>query len=352
MDYKAIVLELKDKGIIIGDDITGYKLNPYLEMPKSLSFDEVSMTQGLNRCNSRLDADTTSEVARGVFLKSPFLAANMSTVVSADFCNKLYHLGALGVLHRAWKNEQDYLKEVKKIADNCGIVAASVGAGKDQVSLASRLIEAGATMIVIDIAHGYSPDVINTAARIRKGFPKVKIIVGNTINPDMMYEVEPYCDAVKTSIGTGSACETKDMTGCYEKNYSIVSKFKDVSKKLGLPIISDGGFSKPEQVAKAIAAGANSVMLGRVYARCPESAAELVGDKKLYAGMASREVQKQWRGGLKPGTCPEGKSVLIPLGEPVAAVIERYTGALRSSITYVGATNIEEFQDKARFVRL
>lgn len=358
MLYKKdeVLDNLLAQGIIIGTSTTGYKINPYLEMPKSLSFQDVALRQGKNLCASRLDASIKSEVARGLTLEVPMMAANMSSVTSASMCIALEKAGALGVLHRAWRTEHQYVEEVCLIAEQCCNVAVSVGAGPEQVALAGQLAIAGANIIVIDIAQGYSPAVIETGRAIKKKRPHIKLIVGNTINPEMMYEVDDFADAVKVGIAQGSVCETKNTAGCTEKQFTAVQSFKDVSRKLGLPIISDGSIKEPGDFTKAIAAGANSVMAGGIFARCPESAADEVDvdgvTKKMYFGMASREAQRRWRGGVKKGTCPEGKTTLLSMGESVDSLLERYSGALRSGITYAGATNIVTLQDVAKFVRV
>ena len=354
MNYREIVLELKNKGLIVGDDQTGYNINPYLEMPKSLAFSDVAIMQGKNVCNSRSDANTRSEFVRGGELTTPIVAANMSAVTDAKFCNLLGSLGALGVLHRAWPLASEYILEASKLDGRWR--AASVGAGPDQVKLATTLVDAGVNVIVIDIAQGYSPSVIKTGQEIKRLHPDVKLVVGNTINTELMYEVESFADAVKVGIAQGSVCETKNTAGSTMKQWSAVSNFKEVSRKLGLPIISDGSIKEPADFTKAIAAGANSVMAGRIFARCPESAAETVevnGElKKMYFGMASREAQRRWRGGLKKGTCPEGKTDLIPLGESASDLITRYSGALKSGMTYAGADNVTTFQRVVKFIRV
>jgi IMP dehydrogenase/GMP reductase len=357
MDYKDFVEGLKRRGIVVGDETVGYKVNPYLDMPQSLSFDDVSINQSMNVCDSRLDADIKSEVFRGVYLDTPMIASNMSAVVNADFCILLRKLGALGIMHRAFPVEQEYLDEVKKVARECDVVAASVGIGGSQLELAEKLIvHAGANVINIDIAHGYSQAVIDMGRTLKKKFPHIKLIVGNTINPEFMYLVADFADAVKVAIGTGSACITRYTAGCYQHPFSLLQNFHPVSRKLGLPIIQDGGIRGPSDFTKAIAAGANSCMMGGTFARCPESAAELHYvngvPKKLYFGMASKEAQVRWKGGLKPGTCAEGKSLFLDIGEPAAEFIERFGGALRSGITYAGATDVKSFQDKVEFVRL
>lgn len=356
MDYKALVLDMARKGLLVGDEDFGYRINPYLEMPRSLSFEDVSINQDMNACLSRLDADIKSEVFRGVYLDTPMIASNMSAVTNSSFCIALRKLGALGILHRAFPVEQDYIDEVKRVAKECDLVAASIGVGGSQLELADRLIAAGANIINIDIAHGFSQPVLDLGKTLKKRYPGIKLIVGNTINPKFMKLVADFADAVKVAIGTGSACITRYTAGCYQHPFSLLQNFHSASREYGLPVILDGGIKSPADFTKAIAAGANSCMIGGGFARCPESAADLVyvdgSPKKLYFGMASKEAQARWKGGLKPGTCAEGKSLYLDMGEPAAQFVERYSGALRSGITYSGATDVKTFQDKVEFIRL
>lgn len=355
----SLANDLVKKEIIFFDKRTQqYVLSPTVEsqhFPISLGFDDIAIQQAKNICNSRLDVDTKSEVIRGVFRDIPLIAANMSTVTSPEFCIELYKLGALGCLHRAM-SDADIINGTKKIANQCDIVCVSIGVGDSQFELCQSLIRIGANVIFIDIAQGYSDNVISLAKCIKEFSPQTKVVVGNAINENIMLEVHSFVDAVKVGISSGMACETKDTAGCTERQFSAILKFKRLSREFGLPVISDGGIRKPSDFVKAIAAGSNSAMAGSVFASCPESAADIVKEQgkvyKIYAGMASRYVQDRWRGGLKPGTCPEGKVIKLPYGESCELLLDRYTGALRSGITYAGADNIKDFQNKVKFVRL
>jgi len=363
MNFQELLKKLLDTGIVVGSERAGYKINPYIEMPKSLGFEEVGILQNNSLLEnnsyvaSRSDVDTTSEVIRGVYLQAPFMAANMSSVCNGAFALKLRQLGAMGVIHRAWRRELDYLDEVHNliIYSDSPWVAASVGVGEDQFELAKKLIGVGANILFIDIAHGYSEAVLHLARQIKKYSSETKVVVGNTNNVDMLYDFNDVADAVKAGIAQGLSCETALTAGATERMYTTVDKFKKASADLGLPIISDGGIRSPSDATKAIAAGANSVMMGSVFARCAESAAELIyvndKPKKKYTGMASRENQEKWHGYVK-NDCPEGKTILLDLGEPVEALLKRYVGALRSGITYAGAKNIKEFQEKVKFTRI
>jgi len=326
----------------------------------SLGFEHVSFKQKKNQCTSRLDVDTTSEIIKGVYRPIPMIASNMSTVCNAEFCIQLYKLGALGVMHRAAPREHLF-ESIHKISSECQWAAASVGVGKDQVALAVDLMAHGANIIFIDIAHGYSDAVIETARAIKspgRCGPNMKVVIGNTTNVNLMLEAKDVSDAIKVGIATGAACETKNTAGCTEKQFSATLKFKNISKELGIPVISDGGISEPADMVKAIGAGANSIMAGSIFARCPESAAPVVPHPtkghpvKLYAGMASRWVAERWKGGLKDGTCPEGGVRYLGMGEPLEPFLKRWSGALKSGITYAGGKDIQSFQETVEFVRL
>jgi IMP dehydrogenase/GMP reductase len=327
-----------------------------VKLEESFGFESISIKQKKNRCLSRLDAETKSEIIRGVTVKIPLIAANMSTVIDANFYIKLSELGAFGFLHRA-QSENDYCNEVIAVTENCQWVPVSIGVGSDQYDLAQKLIKCGANIIVIDVAHGYSDTVIELGRKLKTDFPHIKMVVGNTVNPDMMYEVEDFADAVKVGIAQGFACETKNTAGCTEKQFSAVLKFKELSKKMGLPIISDGGLREPADLVKSIAAGANSAMGGSIFASCPESAGDVFYEnalptKKIYAGMASEYVQNRWKGRLKPGTCAEGGVRYLDIGKPVAQMLEVWQGALRSGITYSGGVDIKSFQECVEFIRI
>jgi IMP dehydrogenase len=329
----------------------------------SLGFEDVSIQQAKNICKSRLDVNIKSEAIRGVYLDVPLIAANMSAVINPSFASYIARYGGLGILHRALSKE-DRINQVQELVKyEVKWVASSIGVGPDEFEIAKDLIRNGCNIITIDIAHGYSDTVFDMCKNVKRFSPTTKVIVGNTTSTDMVNEIfewnkfkafeEPDC--IKLGIGQGASCQTKDTAGCTEKQFSAVLKFKELSRKYGIPVISDGGIRRPADFSLAISAGANSVMAGSIFARCPESAAETVqsgnGMKKLYAGMSSSHVQNQWKGGLKEKTCAEGKVVLLEIGEGVEALMNRYAGALRSGITYAGANDIKSFQDNVRYVR-
>ena len=325
------------------------------DIPQSLHFSDVAIVQEKNKALSRLDVNLSSEIIRGVVRPSPLIAANMSTVTNAFFYKELYKLGGMAFLHRA-QSIQAQCEEIKEVAKDCEWVGFSIGVGADYKSSVNELFMAGGNVCLIDIAHGYSDTVIELGRWIKTMYPEIKVVVGNTNNVKMMEEIADFADGLKIGIGQGKACRTMNTAGCTEGQFTTVLKFKEISKKYGIPIISCGGIREAADVVKAVGAGANGVMIGSVFAACPESAAPikntLDGKFKVYAGMASSHVQKEWKGGLKDNTCAEGDVVLLPISQPVEQVVQHYTGALRSGITYSGSLSIPEFQKNVSWVRI
>lgn len=325
-----------------------------MEFEVSYGFEDIGIAQQKNICASRLDVDIKSEIIKGVTVDVPLIASNMSTVINSDFYIKLIKLGAFAVLHRA--NSNEFIRsEVKKVAKECQWVAASIGIDSTQFDFTKDLIKDGCNIVVIDVAHGYNDSVLELGKAIKQWSPSTKLVIGNATNTGLLIESYKFADAIKIGLAQGYACETKNTAGCSEKQFSAVIKFKELSQYYGVPLISDGSIKEPADFSKAIAAGANSVMAGKIFAACPESAAEVehVNDvpKKVYAGMASRYVQEQWKGGLKPGTCSEGGIRYLNIGESAEKLLERYSGALKSGITYGGGKDIKTFQENVKFVR-
>ncbi len=322
---------------------------------RSLSFNDVAIYQKKNKVASRLSVDTSSEIIRGVVRPTPLIAANMSTVVNAEFYKQIYALGGMAFLHRA-QTIDEQITEIKDVAKVCEWVGFSIGVGQEYKDRVGDMIAAGGNICLIDIAHGYSDSVIDLGRWIKLMYPQVKIVVGNTNNVEMMNEVKDFADAIKIGIANGAACRTKDTAGCVEGQWTVINRFSNAARELNIPVISCGGIRQASDFTKAIAAGANSCMIGSVFASTPESAAPikhtLDGKFKIYSGMASKAVQDKWKGGLKDGTCAEGTTLLLPISEPLEQVVQHYVGALRSGITYAGSTSVKEMQENVTWIKL
>jgi IMP dehydrogenase len=241
--------------------------------------------------------------------------------------------------------------------------ASTVGDAGFERSLA--LIEAGADVVVIDTAHGHSSLVSQAVARLRKESNKVQIVAGNVATYEATRSlIDAGADAVKVGIGPGSICTTRIVAGVGVPQLTAILDCVRAANGSGVPIIADGGIKFSGDLAKAIAAGASTAMLGSLFAGTEEAPGEVIlyqgRSYKSYRGMGSvgamargsadRYFQKEVQDTMK--LVPEGIEGQVPFKGPIAPVVHQLVGGLRAAMGYVGAPNIAEFQKRARFVRI
>lgn len=244
-------------------------------------------------------------------------------------------------------------------------VAAAIGVTSDAVDRASALVKAGVDAIVIDTAHGHTKGVVSVLKDIKKSFPELDIIVGNIATAEAAkYLVEAGADAVKVGIGPGSICTTRVVAGVGFPQFSAVLEVAAAIKGSGVPVIADGGIRYTGDIPKAIAAGADSVMLGSLLAGTKESPGETIiyeGRKfKSYRGMGSVEAMKE---GSKDRyfqdveddikkLVPEGIVGRVPYKGELYESIHQFIGGLRAGMGYCGAKDIETLKETGQFVKI
>ncbi len=243
-------------------------------------------------------------------------------------------------------------------------VGAAIGIGADTLDRAQALIEAHVDLLAIDTAHGHSRGVLEMVGRLREAFPAVQIVAGNVATRDGAAAlVERGVDGVKVGVGPGSICTTRVVTGAGVPQLTAVIQASEACREAGVPLIADGGIKFSGDVTKALAAGADSVMIGSLFAGTEESPGETV----LYQGRTFKEYRGMGSiGAMKQGSkdryfqddfdqdklVPEGIEGRVPYKGPLSALIGQLVGGLRSGMGYVGAAGIAELHEKARFVRL
>lgn len=244
-------------------------------------------------------------------------------------------------------------------------VAAATTVGEDGFRRTELLVDAGCDLIVVDTAHGHSSRVIEAVARIKKQSNAVQVIAGNVATADATAAlIDAGADAIKVGIGPGSICTTRIVAGVGVPQLTAISDCAREASKHGVPIIADGGIKFSGDVAKAIAAGAQCVMLGSLLAGTDEAPGETYlyqgRTYKSYRGMGSvgamargsadRYFQAEVRDTLK--LVPEGIEGQVPYKGPVDGVLHQIVGGLRAAMGYVGAATVPELQEKAKFVRI
>jgi len=241
-------------------------------------------------------------------------------------------------------------------------VAAAVGVGKDTIQRASALVQAGVDVLVIDTAHGYSQSVINTAKMLRKKFPAIELVIGNVATKEAVLELLRLdIDAIKVGIGPSSICTTRVVAGVGVPQFSAILECATVARKRNIPIIADGGIRFSGDIVKALAAGADTVMIGNLFAGTDESPGEevlLEGRRyKIYRGMGSLDAMvkgsadRYFQEEAKK-LVPEGIVGRVPYRGKVSDVIYQLIGGLKAGMGYCGARDLNELRRKARFVRI
>lgn len=287
-------------------------------------------------------------------IQVPVISSNMDTVTGGYMAKAMYDAGGLGAIHRFMtinENVGQYLSvRGQRVPSDCFV---SVGVNRDSKERTQALYDAGARYFVIDIAHGHSKMMKDMIAWIKSEYSDIFLMAGNVATSGATYDLACWgADAIKVGIGPGAVCLTKNVTGvtvpqlgAIQACASVKLPLDDQRKPL---IIADGGIREYGDVAKAIAAGADMVMIGGMFAGTHEAPGDLIDGKKVYRGMASRDAMRQIRVGNSMPT-PEGTSMLVESKGPVKNIVQDIAGGLRSAFSYSNARTIKEFQLRAKF---
>ena len=293
----------------------------------------------------------------------------MDTVTESAMAIAMAKAGGIGIVHRNLPIE-DQVKHVIEVKKS-GIVGAAVGVGDDGYARAVALIEAGVDVVVVDTAHGHHRAVLEAIARIKKSHPDIQIIGGNVATrAGAQALINAGADAVKVGVGPGSICTTRVVAGVGVPQVTAIMEAHKACVKADVPLIADGGLQYSGDIAKAIVAGADTVMLGSLLAGCDESPGELVevqGRKyKAYRGMGSLGAM-QSRGEQKSYSkdrymqddvlsedklVPEGIEGKVAYKGAVATTIHQLVGGLRSGMGYAGAATIADLQNNGQLIQI
>jgi IMP dehydrogenase len=244
-------------------------------------------------------------------------------------------------------------------------VGAAVGVGPDREERVDTLVKAGADVIVIDTAHGHSSRVLKAVAAIKRAFPDVDLIAGNVGTEEGARDlIKAGVDAVKVGVGPGSICTTRVIAGVGVPQITAIIECAKAGREADVPIVADGGIKYSGDVTKALAAGADTVMIGSLFAGTEESPGEMVifqgRSYKIYRGMGSEDAMKagskdryyQEDIEMESKLVPEGIVGRVPSRGKLSDLVYQMVGGVRSGMGYVGANTIAELQTKAKFVRI
>ena len=240
-------------------------------------------------------------------------------------------------------------------------VAAALGVRGGYLPRAEALLEAGADALVVDVAHGHADHTVDAIRELKGAWPGCELVAGNVATPEGFGDLAAAgADAVKVGIGPGFACTTRLVAGVGVPQLSAILDCAAVAQETGIPLIADGGIRHPGDVAKAICAGASTVMVGSLFAGRQESPGEVVRRQgrhyKVFRGMASyaaaaARLEIEGPGDALDQYVPEGEEMEFPLRGPVAEIVGDLVGGLRSGMSYIDAATVPECWEKATFVR-
>ncbi|MEK7504231.1 MAG: IMP dehydrogenase [Patescibacteria group bacterium] len=317
----------------------------FADFPLALSYDDVLLVPQYSQIKSRSEVDLSTNLSPRLKIKLPILSANMNHVTNVKMAIALARLGGLGIIPRfnTANEEADLVSLVKK--ENL-LVGAAIGCKEDYLERAQALVKAGVDALVLDVAHGHMQTVLDTLTNLRKTFPEVTIIAGNVATYEASCDLFKLgTDCVKVGIGPGSICTTRIMTGSGVPQITAILEAARAAKEHNKTIIADGGIKNSGDIVKSLAAGAHSVMLGNLIASSDEAPGEIV--------VVNNKTYKKYNGSttLKENHV-EGVAGLVPSRGPLSQIIQELVEGIKSGLSYSGAKNILELQDKAKFIRI
>jgi len=337
-------------------------------MLKAVCFDDVLLSPQYSDISSRSDVNLSvtgfdEHFAKLTdnhdFLTCPIVGSPMDTVTGPQSAALLHNFGGFGVLHRYCSIDtavQMFIDTVSLIDKKDNFypnIMSAIGATSDYMERAESLYNAGCRAFCIDVAHGHHEHVKNALRNLREKFGKsVHIMTGNVATLDAFNDLADWgSDSIRVGVGGGSMCTTRIRTG---HGIPTLQSIMDCSKSdRDVFIVADGGIKNSGDVVKALAAGADMVMLGSVLAGHDESPGTLVEKEhkkfKKFRGMASREAQLEWRGKV---SVAEGESTLVPYKGTMKDTLIDLLEGIKSGLSYSGTRTIREFRAKAKFVQI
>lgn len=340
-------------------------------MREALTFDDVQIVPVYSEVISRNDVSLKTQFTKNYEIEFPLIAAPMDTVCDLEMAWQLYRLGCVGVIHRFMEIEEqsDTVSQlVQSIKDDISlngkhqpnrklIVAAAIGANGDLEERSKKLLKKGCNILVIDVAHGHHIHVkkaVKFLTELKKDF-QFDIVAGSIATPQAALDLQEWgADALRVGVGGGSVCETRIRTGIGVPQLEAVMNVVQIAN---IPVISDGGIRYPGDVAKALAAGAGTVMIGSLFAGTDEAPGEVFisgqwpnnKSMKIYRGLASETTKLKYSGAASH---VEGASKMIESKGPVLNIVSDILDGVKSSMSYVGASNLEDFRKNSNFIKI
>ncbi len=331
---------------------------------EALTFDDVTMVPKYSEVLPS-EVNINTELSNNLILKIPLLSSAMDTVTESKMAIALAKAGGIGIIHRNL-NIKKQIEEIKKVKKLKLLVGAAVGAGELELIRAKAILKEGIDLIVVDTAHGHSKKVAETIKLIKRiKTNKTTLCAGNVATTEAAkFLIRLGVDIIKVGIGPGSICTTRLVAGIGVPQLSAIIAVKKGVKDKNVKIISDGGIKYSGDIAKALSAGADAVMIGSLFAGSKETPGKLIKKNgklfKSFRGMGSvgamnkgsadRYFQIKQKDSSK--YVPEGVEGYVKYKGDVKSIIYKLVGGLKSSMGYLGARKISKLKIKPDFVKI
>lgn len=318
---------------------------------RAITYDDVLLIPAYNHYESRRLVDTSvTDKTEKLTLELPIITSNMDTITECDMANFIGSKGGMGAMHR-FMSIQDNIDEFKKCQHK---VFVSVGCNEHELERAQALRDNGAEYFCIDVAHAHAKYVGQMLKQLRDILPNECILAGNVATyAGADYLASCGADLIKAGIGGGSVCSTRIKTGFGVPMLTCIQECSRADRS----IVADGGIRSAGDIVKALAFGADFVMIGGMLAGTGPTPGQVItredGRKvKQYRGMASREAQEDFMGGMHEWKTAEGVATDVPYREDHDAILGDIIGGLRSGLTYGGSSTIKELQRKLNYMEV
>ncbi len=314
---------------------------------RALTYDDIQLVPAYSDIESRKTIDLTTDLTTNYKIMVPLIASPMDTVCDSEMAITMMDLGGVGCIHRFMSIEEQARHVYEVFLHNSHNafdlpVMAAVGANGDYLERTQELVKAGVNIVLIDVAHGYHKFVRDAIQTIKSNFPMVDVIAGNIATAEAAEALQEWgADGLRVGIGGGSLCTTRIKTGFGVPN---ITSLEDVVSVAKVPVIACGGIRNSGDIAKALAVGADSAILGSLLAGTKEAPGAIIeksnGLYKRYRGAASLET-KSIHGQETRNV--EGESTIVPFKGGAKFIVDGLLDGLRSALSYAGAQSIKEF---------
>ncbi|QLG49049.1 guanosine monophosphate reductase [Natrinema halophilum] len=326
------------------------------DLRTGLSYGDVLLVPNRSPVDSRSDVDLTSSFTSSVELQTPLVSAAMDTVTEAELAIELSRAGGIGVLHR-FLTPDEQADQVERVAEAGEQVAAAVGINEDYVARSDALVAAGVDALVVDVAHGHLESALEAVERLRTEFPETDLVAGNVATPAGVEDLAAAgADCVKVGIGPGSHCTTRKVAGAGVPQLTAIDDCATAAENLDVTICADGGIRTSGDAVKALMAGADSVMLGSLFAgteEAPGAVVEVEGTQyKRSRGMATTTAAEKRDDKEADVRADEGVEALTPYKGPVTDVVDEFRAGIQSGLSYCGGHTIPAARENAEFIRV